>query len=51
MTRAKRLKGQEMAERKPSIRIAVSAALTRKEVEKAAGVVKAACSKILGRRR
>lgn len=51
VTRAKRLKGQEMAERKPSIRIAVSAALTRKEVEKAAGVVKAACAKVLGRRR
>jgi serine palmitoyltransferase len=51
VTRAKRLKGQEMAERKPSIRIAVSAALTRKEVEKAAGVVKGACAKVLGRRR
>jgi serine palmitoyltransferase len=51
VTRAKRLKSQEMAERKPSIRIAVSAALTRKEVEKAAGVVKGACAKVLGRRR
>jgi serine palmitoyltransferase len=51
VTRAKRLKGQEMAERKPSIRIAVSAALTKKEVEKAAGVVKAACVKILARRK
>jgi len=51
VTRAKRLKGQEMIERKPSIRIAVSAALTRKEIEKAAGVVKAACVKVLGKRK
>jgi serine palmitoyltransferase len=51
VTRAKRLKGQEMVERKPSIRLAISAALTRKEVEKAAGVVKAACLKVLGKRK
>jgi len=51
VTRAKRLRGQEMVDRKPSVRIAVTAALTKKEVEKAAGVVKAACVKILGRKR
>ena len=51
VTRAKRLKGQEMVERKPSIRLAISAALTKKEVEKAAGVVKAACAKVLGKRK
>jgi len=51
VTRAKRLKGQEMVERKPSIRLAISAALTRKEVEKAAGVVKGACVKVLGKKR
>jgi len=51
VTRAKRLKGQEMVERKPSIRIAVTAALSRKETEKAAGVVKGVFVKILGKRR
>lgn len=51
VTRAKRLKGQEMVEARPSIRVAVTAALGRKEVEKAAGVLKAALGKVLGRRR
>ena len=51
MTRAKRLRGQEMVEAKPSIRIAVTSALGRKEVEKAAGILKASLGKVLGRRR
>lgn len=51
VTRAKRLRGQEMVEARPSIRIAVTAALTRKECEKAASVVKAALVKVLGRKR
>lgn len=51
VTRAKRLKGQELIEPRPSIRLAVTAALSRKEVEKAAGVLKAALTKVLGRRR
>ena len=51
ITRSKRLRGQEMGEARPSIRIAVTAALTRKECEKAASVVKAALVKVLGRKR
>lgn len=51
VTRAKRLRGQEMVEARPSVRIAVTAALSRKECERAAQVVKAACVKVLGKRR
>lgn len=51
ITRAKRLRGQEAVETRPTVRIAVTAALTRKEVEKAAGVIKASVGKVLGRRR
>lgn len=47
VTRARRLRGQEVVEARPSIRLAVSAALTRKECERAAGVVKAAAVKVL----
>ena len=51
VTRAKTLKGQEYNEPKPSIKLALTAALTRRETEKAVGLVKAACVKVLGRRR
>lgn len=51
LTRAKRLRGQEIVEPRPSIRIAASAALSKKDTEKAVGVVKAALVKVLGRRR
>lgn len=51
ITRAKRLRGQEMSEARPSIRLAVSAGLTKKESEKAATVVKTAIVKVLGKRR
>ncbi|KDQ09539.1 hypothetical protein BOTBODRAFT_137657 [Botryobasidium botryosum FD-172 SS1] len=51
ITRAKRLRGQEAVEPRPSIRLAITAGLTRKEVEKAAGVVKSALIKVLGKRR
>jgi serine palmitoyltransferase len=51
LTRSKRLKEQEAIDWKPSIRIAVTSALGRKEVEKAAGVIKAAVGKVLGKRR
>jgi serine palmitoyltransferase len=51
VTRAKRLRGQELVEARPSIRIAVTAALTKKECEKAATVIRAACAKVIGRRR
>ncbi|OAX37337.1 PLP-dependent transferase [Rhizopogon vinicolor AM-OR11-026] len=51
ITRAKHLRGQEMIESRPTIRIAVTAALTKKEVEKAAGVVKTSVTRILSKRR
>jgi serine palmitoyltransferase len=51
VTKAKRLRGQEMVEARPSIRLAITSALTRKECEKAANVVKAAAAKALSKRR
>lgn len=51
ITRAKRLRGQEIIEARPSIRLALTSSLTRKETEKAVGVVKAALVKVLARRR
>ena len=51
VTRAKRLKGQEMMETRPSIRLAMTSALTKKETEKAVGVLKAALVKVLGKKR
>lgn len=51
ITRAKRLHGQEMLEPRPSIRLAVTAGLTKKECEKCASVVKAALIKVLSKRK
>ncbi|KAJ3573105.1 hypothetical protein NP233_g2649 [Leucocoprinus birnbaumii] len=51
ITKAKRLRGQEMVEARPSIRLAMTSALTRKETEAAVKVVKNALVKVLGRRR
>ena len=51
VTRAKRLRGQEMMETRPSIRLAMTSALTKKETEKAVGVLKAALVKVLGKKR
>jgi serine palmitoyltransferase len=51
VTRAKRLKGQEMTETRPSIRLAMTSALSKKETEKAVGVLKAALVKVLGKKR
>jgi serine palmitoyltransferase len=51
ITRARRLRGQEVFEARPSIRLAVTAALSRKECERAAGVIKAAAVKVLGKRK
>lgn len=50
ITRAQRVHGLEVLEPRPSIRIAATSALTRKETEKAAGVVRSALIKVLGRR-
>jgi len=51
VTRARRLRGQELVEVRPSIRLAVTAALSRKECERAAGVIKAAVAKVLTKRK
>lgn len=51
ITRAKRLPGQELVEVRPSVRIAITAALSKKDCEKAANVVKAAFIKVVGKRR
>lgn len=51
ITRAKRLRGQEMVEARPSIRLALTSALTKKETEKAVGVLKTALVKVLAKRR
>ena len=51
ITRAKKLRGQEMVEVRPTIRLAATSALTKKETEKAAGAVKTAFVKVLSRRR
>ncbi|KAK0484472.1 serine palmitoyltransferase [Armillaria novae-zelandiae] len=51
IAKAQRLRGQEMVEVRPSIRLALTSALTKKETEKAVGVVKASLVKILGKRR
>jgi serine palmitoyltransferase len=50
-TRAKRLRGQEMSEAQPSIRLAISSAFTKKECEKAATAIKTSLVKVLGKRR
>ncbi len=51
IAKAQRLRGQEMVEVRPSIRLALTSALTKKETEKAVGIVKASLVKILGKRR
>ncbi|GAA5865736.1 hypothetical protein JCM1840_003238 [Sporobolomyces johnsonii] len=49
LTTTKRTWAQELVEHRPSVRICVSAALTRKEVEKAGAVIKSAVGKVLGK--
>ena len=51
VTRARRPRGQELVEVRPRIRLAVTAALSRKECERAAGVIKAAVAKVLTKRK
>jgi serine palmitoyltransferase len=51
ISRAKRLRGQELVEVRPTIRLAVTSALTKKETEKAAAAVKSAFVKVLSKRR
>lgn len=51
ITRARRLRGQELTEPRPSIRLALTAALSRKECEKAASIIKAAFIKVVAKRK
>lgn len=51
VARTKRNWEQEMVEQRPSIRICVTSALSKKEVEKAATVLKSALGKVLGKKR
>jgi serine palmitoyltransferase len=51
ITRARRLRGRELVEARPRIRLAVTAALSRKECERAAGFIKAAVTKVLAKRK
>jgi hypothetical protein len=51
ITRARRLRGQGLVESRPSIHLAVMAALSRKECERAAGVIKVAVAKVLTKRK
>ncbi|KLO06517.1 serine palmitoyltransferase [Schizopora paradoxa] len=51
ITRAKHLRGQELIEPRPSIRLAITTGLSKKDCEKAANVVKAAFIKVLSKRR
>ncbi|KAH9834834.1 serine palmitoyltransferase [Rhodofomes roseus] len=51
ITRAKRLRDQELIGARPSIRLAISAAMSKKDCEKAANVIKTSCVKVLSRRR
>ncbi|KAI9438081.1 serine palmitoyltransferase [Lactarius indigo] len=47
ITRVRRLRGQELVEARPGIRLTVTAALSRKECERAAGVIRSAVVKVL----
>ena len=51
ITRARRLRGQELVELRPSNRHAVTAALSRKECKRAATVIKVAVMKVLAKRK
>ena len=50
ITRALQLRGQELVEARPSIRLPVTAALSRNECERAADIIKAAVAKVLVKR-
>jgi len=51
ITRAKKLRGQELVEVRPTIRLAISSALTKRETEQAAAAVETAFVNVLSRRR
>ncbi|KAG5458777.1 MAG: pyridoxal phosphate-dependent transferase, partial [Olpidium bornovanus] len=51
VTRAKYLWTQEVNPPAPSIRICATSALTKRETEKAANIIKSACARVIARRR
>ena len=51
ITRGKHLRGQEMIDGRATIRIAATAALSKKDVEKALGIIKGSIARVLARRR
>ena len=51
ITHVRRLRGQELVEVRPSIRLAVTAVLSCKERERTAAVIKATVSKVLAKRK
>jgi len=51
ITRAKHLRGQEIVEPRPAIKLAVTAALNKKDIEKSTTVVKNAIVKVLARKK
>ncbi|KAF8721615.1 hypothetical protein AX14_010220 [Amanita brunnescens Koide BX004] len=51
ITKAKRLRGQEMVDPRPTIRLAITSALTKNETDKAINVVKTALIKVLNRKK
>ena len=50
ITRARQLRGHELVESRPSIRLVVTAALSRKECERSAEVIKAAVTRVATKR-
>jgi serine palmitoyltransferase len=48
VTRARRLRGQETFEPEPSLKVCLSGGMTKKEVEKAGQVLRAALQKVCG---
>jgi serine palmitoyltransferase len=51
ITRGKHLRGQEMIDSRPTIRVAATAALSKKDTEKAVGIVKASIARVIAKRR
>ena len=51
ITRARRLRGQELVESRLSIRFAIKAVLSRKECERVARVIKVAVTKVPTKRK
>lgn len=51
ITRGKHLRAQEITDSRPTIRIAATTALSKKELEKALGIIKGSIARVLTKRR